>query len=101
MFGFKLYRVRGQSMIPTLLAGDIVLLKNRAAWCGDIVVVNHTRLGSIIKRIDESGHLVGDGPESSDALGPYDPNTLIGVAILAITPAGLRRLSGRQSGNRA
>lgn len=100
MFGFKLYRVRGESMTPTLSAGDLVLLRQREAKTDDIVVVSHPRHGTIIKRIAETGALVGDGPESTKALGPYDPNALMGVAVLAITPAGLRRLSARQSGSR-
>ena len=100
MFGLKLYRVRGHSMIPTLSEGDLVLLRRRVARTNEIVVVKHARHGTIIKRINENSQLVGDGPETSEDLGPYDPKSLIGVAVLAITPAGLRRLSGRQSGTR-
>lgn len=90
-------------MAPTLSAGDIVLLRNRRARDGEIVVVSHAAFGTIIKRISPEHHLSGDGAEStSDAdLGPYDPATLIGVAVLLITPTKLRRLSGRRSGNRA
>lgn len=90
-------------MAPTLSAGDIVLLRNRRARDGEIVVVSHAAFGTIIKRISPERHLSGDGAGStSDAdLGPYDPATLIGVAVLLITPTKLRRLSGRRSGNRA
>ncbi|MGB3457108.1 MAG: S24/S26 family peptidase [Litorimonas sp.] len=101
MFGFKLYRVRGNSMVPTLSHGDVLLLRRRGARRGDVVVVEHPRHGIIVKRIGPDGHLSGDGPDSSDALGPFDPATLVGVAVLAVTPAGLRRLSRRRSGTRA
>lgn len=88
-------------MVPTLSAGDVALLRQRKALTNDIVVVRHPRLGTIIKRIAPSGQLVGDGPESSQELGEYDPATLIGVAVLSITPSGLRRLSARRSGHHA
>ncbi|MEM7729306.1 MAG: S24/S26 family peptidase [Pseudomonadota bacterium] len=101
MFGLKLYRVRGDSMVPTLTSGDLLLLRRRHARRGEIVVVAHPRHGVIVKRIGPDGSLIGDGPDSSDGLGPYDPATLIGVAVIAITPAGVRRLSARRSGNRA
>ncbi len=94
MFGFQLYRVRGASMTPTLSSGDVLLLRRRKARTGDVVVVQHGRLGTIAKRLAEDGRLRGDGPESTSPaeLGPYDPATLVGVAVLAITPSGLRRL---------
>lgn len=103
MFGFSLYRVRGQSMTPTLSPGDIVLLRLRSAKRSDIVVVDHPRYKRIIKRIDKKGQLSGDNPDSTPSadLGAYDPATLIGVAILAVTPSGLQRLSARRSGTRA
>lgn len=100
---FRLYKVRGESMTPTLRSGDIVLLRKRPAYIGDVVVVHHVRFGVILKRIEPNGQLIGDGPAStpSDDLGDYEPSTLIGVAVLAITPRGIRRLSARRSGNRA
>lgn len=100
---FSLYKVRGESMKPTLQPGDIVLLRKRPAYIGDVVVVDHVKFGIILKRIDANGQLIGDGPAStpSDELGPYKPSTLIGTAILAITPRGIRRLSARRSGIRA
>lgn len=90
-------------MTPTLLAGDILLLRSRLAKTGDIVVVNHATYGTIVKRINANGLLSGDSPIStSDAeLGPYDPTTLIGVAIIKITTTGIRRLPARRSGSRA
>jgi len=98
---FQLYRVKGPSMTPTLSAGDVLLLRRRQAVKGDVVVVSHDRYGTIVKRIDDDGNLSGDGPESTseDDLGRYETATLIGIAVLAITPSGLRRLSVRRSGN--
>lgn len=91
---FRLYRVTGPSMSPTLSAGDLLLLRRKPAKANDIVVVNHNTYGTIVKRIDEAGYLSGDSPASTTEadLGLYDPAALIGVAILAITPSGLRRL---------
>jgi len=89
--------------MPTLRPGDIVLLRKRPANTGDVVVVDHVWFGIILKRIDPNGQLIGDGPAStpSDELGPYKPRRLIGVAILAVTPRGIRRLSPRRHGTRA
>ena len=90
-------------MAPTLSEGDILFLRKRAAQTGEIVVIHHPRLGIITKRLLDDGKLSGDSPNSTSSaeLGSYDPATLIGVAVVAITPSGLRRLSARQSGTHA
>lgn len=90
-------------MAPTLSAGNILVLRRRQAKKGDVVVVTHANFGTIVKRIDVNGDLSGDSRASTSAhdLGPYDSTQLIGVAVLAITPSGLRRLSVRRSGTRA
>lgn len=92
---FRLYRVKGPSMAPTLSAGDIVVLRTRRGKIGEIVVVDHADFGAIIKRVNANGDLSGDNPVSTSeqSLGAYDNATPIGVAILKITPSGLRRLS--------
>lgn len=89
-------------MAPTLSAGDVLLLRHRRAKEDDVVVVTHANFGTIVKRIDLNGDLSGDNPASTSArdLGPYNPATLVGVAVLAITPSGLRRLSSRRSATR-
>lgn len=92
-------------MQPTLQSGDFLLLRKRAAAPLEIVVVRHPRFGTIVKRVDWDGLLSGDDPDSTDTdrLGAYDPATLVGVAVLAITPSGVRRPSppsGRRSGSR-
>lgn len=90
-------------MAPTLSAGDILVLLRKLAKKGDVVVVNHAVFGTIVKRIDVNGNLSGDSPTSTSAtdLGPYDPATQVGVAVIKITPSGIRRLSSRQSATRA
>lgn len=102
VFGLSLYRVRGASMAPTLNSGDVLILRARAAAAGDVVVVTHPRFGTLVKRLGRDGRLHGDGADSTDAerLGPYSETVPIGVAVIAITPSGLRRLS-RRSGRRA
>lgn len=103
MFGYKLYKITGTSMRPTLSKGDVVVLRRRKARTGDIVLVDHAKFGPNAKRIGADGRLIGDDPNSTSSaeLGDYDPATLIGVALIAITPSGIRRLSGRRSGTRA
>jgi signal peptidase I len=100
---FRLYRVKGPSMAPTLTAGDIVVLRTRRGKVGEIVVVNHAEFGTIIKRVNSNGDLSGDNPVSTSehSLGAYENATPIGVAIIKITPSGLRRLSVRQPESRA
>ena len=90
---FSFHRIRGESMEPTLQSGDIVLLRRREAKPNDVLLVEHPDYGRIIKRLGGDGFLIGDGAASTSraALGRFDPATLIGVAVLIITPAGLRR----------
>ena len=97
MFGLSLYRVRGASMEPTLRSGDLLLLRQRGARHGDVVVVEHPRFGTIVKRVGADGLLQGDGEESTDAsrLGKVIDAELRGVAVLVITPSGLRRPGSR------
>ena len=99
VFGWKLVRVKGGSMRPTLRDGDIVLARRGRYGEGDVVVCRHTRLGRIVKRVDESGRLAGDDPNSTAAaeLGLATDTEVLGVARWAITPFGVRRLSARSS----
>lgn len=86
-------------MSPTLDDGDYVLIfKPRTLRVGFIYVVNHDRLGRLIKRlsaIETSGMtLDGDNPAStsSDKIGVVTQDQFIGRAVLAISPKGLKRL---------
>ena len=90
----RLFRVRGKSMSPALQPGDLVWLSRRAPRKGDVVVVNHPRFGTVVKRLGADGRLSGDGAGSTDAdrLGRLTDCALIGVARLAVTPRGVFRL---------
>ena len=84
-------------MQPTLAPGDVLLLRGRKARAGDVVVVEHARYGTVVKRLRADGWLEGDGSDSTAAerLGRYADAQPVGVAVLAITPSGLRRISAR------
>ncbi len=87
-------------MEPTLSGGDILVLRRRKAYPGNIVVLRHPRLGRMVKRVNDTGGLAGDNVQAStdsERLGQLADSDLIGVAILAITPSGLRRLSARSA----
>ena len=99
---FRLIRVEGDSMFPTLENGDYILIKNprsqKKLRPGFIYVLNHDRLGRLVKRLnrlDEFGlWFSGDNPHStpSEKIGAQPYDAITGRAILAITPKGLRRL---------
>ena len=95
----KIVKVRGESMAPTLSPGDyLIVTKARTLRSGFVVLVDHPRFGTIVKRVtsvsDQFVGLQGDGPEStsSDALGHVALKQIKGRARLAITPRGLKRL---------
>ena len=52
---FRIFRVSGDSMLPTLADGDFVLAKklNENYLDGNVVIINDTAHGFIIKRIKE------------------------------------------------
>lgn len=86
-------------MSPTLCNGDyIVIIKPRSIRAGLIFVINHPRLGCIVKRLETIGEselwFKGDNPISTSSLkiGPVQQEMLRGRAILAITPKGIKRL---------
>ncbi|ROS05383.1 nickel-type superoxide dismutase maturation protease [Sinobacterium caligoides] len=95
MSKIKLYKVTGESMLPTFRSGDYVLaLKRRriALDIGDVVVVQHPRFGTIIKRLtgitDGSTLLIaGDNRLASTpqpTLGSITPEQVIGKVIFHI-----------------
>lgn len=97
---FRLIRVDGDSMSPALENGDYILIKKARSQVklrpGLIYVVNHDRLGRIIKRlksVDQDGlWFSGDNPASTStqSLGPARPSDLNGRAFLRIFPQGIR-----------
>ncbi|WP_416878047.1 S24 family peptidase [Litorimonas sp.] len=99
---FRLIRVEGDSMSPTLVNGDYILIKKARSRIkpqpGLIYVIDHLRLGQIIKRlsrVNEKGlWFSGDSPESTstETLGPTRPNDITGRAVLKISPKSVRLL---------
>lgn len=70
-----LYKVTGDSMLPTYKNGDYVITGRRSASTfsiGDVVVIKHPELGIIIKRIltkeaDQGYMISGDNAAASTA----------------------------------
>lgn len=80
-------------MAPTLAPGDyMIITKARALRPGFVVLVEHPKYGTIVKRVKsvEDGviRLEGDGPESTstDAMGQVSLYAVKGRARWAIKP---------------
>lgn len=90
-----IHRVQGLSMTPNFLHDDYVLTfrwRFSRFRVGDVVVVRHPSLGTIIKRIaqmDDRGRLLlaGDHPASTDSatLGWQSPERLLGAVWWRVT----------------
>lgn len=86
---FRLFRVRGHSMSPSLRHGDVVIIKRqrRGYHVGQVIVAHHDSLGAIIKRIKRvapDGYEVeGDHPDSTAGiyLGCIQPSQIAGRVI--------------------
>jgi nickel-type superoxide dismutase maturation protease len=91
---FRFYKVVGASMTPTLYQGDYVLCLTWPLFRStdnQVVVVNHPKYQTIIKRIKRvSGNrgywLVGDNPQStsSQELGLVTHEDIVGWVLLKI-----------------
>jgi len=86
-------------MTPTLSPGDYVLIsKARALRPGFVVLVAHSKYGTIIKRVasveTEGIWLEGDGPKttSSEDMGLVTIEDIKGRARLGISPKGVKWL---------
>lgn len=98
----KLVKVTGNSMSPTLMDGDYVLIRKprrqRKLTLGLIYVINHSELGRIIKRLGDMKHdrcfFIGDNPSStpSTVIGAVESSRVIGQVILAVGKSGTRRV---------
>lgn len=96
----SLIKVSGDSMSPTLKNGDYILIKKkpRSFRSGFIYVIMHERLGRIVKRLQskegESLLFEGDNPASTSSrnIGVIKPTSVVGRALFAITPKGIKRL---------
>jgi len=97
---FRLVKVTGQSMSPTLEDGDYIITKKpRLYQAGLIYVINHIDLGRIIKRLQDTKHdkcfFIGDNPKAStpsSLIGAVERNRVVGQALYVIGPKGLRKL---------
>lgn len=98
----KIVKVRGRSMHPTLASGDYLICTKarlqKHLRSGFVVVVDHPRLGQIVKRIksiEVNGlRLMGDGPESthSDTIGDVPLCWVKARVRFIVSPNGLNRL---------
>jgi hypothetical protein len=103
----KLFRVRGQSMVPTLEDGDFVIGRRLAGARvaslrpAAVVCLQHPELGPLIKRVVQVDRgagrvtLTSDGTTGSDAsaLGPVPLAAITHRAVLAVhRRGGLSRL---------
>ena len=103
MFGLRAVRVRGRSMEPTLIEGDLALGRgpslSRSPAPGNVVLVRLPNVGLAIKRIhrcDIQGlHLRGDGPLSTPTvdLPILQPDDVVAVLRWRLRGARLSRLS--------
>ena len=97
---FRLVKVTGQSMSPTLEDGDYIITKKpRLYQAGLIYVINHIDLGRIIKRLQDTKHnkcfFIGDNPKASTPsllIGAVEKSRIVGQALYVISPKGLRKL---------
>lgn len=99
---FRIFRVRGNSMQPTLNEGDYVVALSRFClrWfrpkVGKIVVVNHPMEGVMIKRVvsesECSVRLCGDNVAesiSTEKMGDLDKTNILGRALFVVTQKSL------------
>ena len=86
----KAVRVEGNSMLPTLKDGDIVIINSYAELAKNIIVLanhpykQHVKIIKRISKIDENGNcfLIGDNPnESTDSrtFGIISPKDILGI----------------------
>ena len=89
-----LRRISGNSMLPTLHNGDYIVAIRRfykAYKCNEIIIVEHSQFGEIIKRIEHIDAnnqywLSGDGCDSlsSQAMGAIPKQKILGALLLHI-----------------
>ena len=95
----RLVKVMGNSMSPALEDGDYVITKKpRRYQAGLIYVINHSDLGRIIKRLQDTKHdrcfFIGDNPKAStpaSLISAVERHRVIGQVFWVIGPKGLRR----------
>ncbi|MEX2236213.1 MAG: nickel-type superoxide dismutase maturation protease [Dehalococcoidia bacterium] len=100
------FRVSGESMRPTLLDGDFLLVRTTAAVAaGEIAVLRDPRAPDreLVKRVisrDEDGlYVLGDNPAASTdsrQLGSLPADKIVGSVLLRYWPPGRLRWFGNQ-----
>lgn len=86
----RIRKVKGNSMLPILRAGDYVLVIKRPLKIGDVVVARHPHFGEIIKRIaginNTHYELAGDNIDSvsTDKIGTVSARNILGKVVLTI-----------------
>ena len=89
-------KVTGRSMLPVLKDGDYVItIKPRTPpRAGFIYVLSHPKHGKIIKRVAKiDNHIAAYKSDNIEgSFGEIGVDRLIGLAWLAVTPKGIRRL---------
>lgn len=96
IFGWQIVRVEGESMSPCLENGDYIVVKKKPISLGDVVLIEHSSLGLIVKRIhtknaDGRFLVAGDNPAStsSEKIGLVASRSILGTARLRISPRGV------------
>lgn len=96
---FKLVKIKGRSMEPTLFDGEIAItIKPRHIKAGLIYLINHSELGRIVKRIGEAKNgrypLYGDNAQSTPpaVMGNVEKERILRRLIWVIGKNGLRRI---------
>ena len=88
-----IFKVQGDSMYPTLSAGDFVVTCRfyRKLAIGDLIVFNHNNYGRLIKRIIEIAstgelRLTGENNASVDSqqIGWVSKKDLLGIVLFKI-----------------
>ena len=104
MFGWRITRVDGNSMSPSLGNGDYVVSRRSAAEPGDIILFEHNGAGRMIKRVvarNDIGQYIVRGENilssTSDSIGPVKPENILGTVRWRISPAGLNRVASQQT----
>lgn len=104
MFGWRLVRVRGDSMTPHIPAGAFALFRPvKRLNVGDVVLADHARYGRIIKAvktIEKDGvRLEGRAPQStsSTAMGLVPLERILGRLTLQITKPEKRAVHSRHA----
>ena len=91
LLGFKLFKVKGESMSPLFKNGDILLTKKinhkTKLKLGKIIIADHPQMGTIVKRIakfeGDKIILKGDGTTSACSfdIAPINRNLITHLVI--------------------